>query len=319
MRPPPAMLHSLNALAGKISPGGGLDSNANRHSLPNRNHKTASPSSPYSKPKVSKGKKFDSYTLASVLTSVRARSSFMLVSHKGRAVTQNSRTSQYYHCTVLVLSSSSAHTRPHRGARIYPYVKELLFSYVCPAQTCIYTQICAGCITMFSARMPDIWSSRGICVDRVDTWPDKECLNRAMYALISDNAMANKCGVYANWRTKYTRISGITMSISNNNNNTSINNNNNDEKSEMPDPDYIKMFVGQVPRSMDENDLRQMFEEFGRVHQINVLRDKMTGASKGCCFVTFFTRKAALKAQDALHNIKTLSGVSILGNVFCDW
>lgn len=30
----------------------------------------------------------------------------------------------------------------------------------------------------------------------------------------------------------------------------------------------------------------------------------------GCCFVTFYTRKAALKAQDALHNIKTLVGVS---------
>ncbi|KAI5633903.1 RNA recognition motif domain-containing protein [Phthorimaea operculella] len=89
----------------------------------------------------------------------------------------------------------------------------------------------------------------------------------------------------------------------------SINNNNNEEKPDMPDPDYIKMFVGQVPRSMDENDLRQMFEEFGRVHQINVLRDKITGASKGCCFVTFFTRKAALKAQDALHNIKTLTGM----------
>lgn len=29
----------------------------------------------------------------------------------------------------------------------------------------------------------------------------------------------------------------------------------------------------------------------------------------GCCFVTFYTRKAALKAQDALHNIKTLVGV----------
>ncbi|XP_047986746.1 CUGBP Elav-like family member 2 [Leguminivora glycinivorella] len=99
------------------------------------------------------------------------------------------------------------------------------------------------------------------------------------------------------------------MSMINNNNSTSINNNNNeDEKADMPDPDYIKMFVGQVPRSMDENDLRMMFEEFGRVHQINVLRDKITGASKGCCFVTFFTRKAALKAQDALHNIKTLSG-----------
>ncbi|XP_050668682.1 CUGBP Elav-like family member 2 isoform X3 [Leptidea sinapis] len=102
--------------------------------------------------------------------------------------------------------------------------------------------------------------------------------------------------------------SGMNMMGINNNNNTSINNNNNEEK-EMPDPDYIKMFVGQVPRSMDENDLRLMFEEFGRVHQINVLRDKITGASKGCCFVTFYTRKAALKAQDALHNIKTLSGM----------
>lgn len=30
----------------------------------------------------------------------------------------------------------------------------------------------------------------------------------------------------------------------------------------------------------------------------------------GCCFVTFFTRKAALNAQDAMHNVKTLVGVS---------
>ncbi|XP_058125816.1 CUGBP Elav-like family member 2 isoform X2 [Anopheles coustani] len=79
--------------------------------------------------------------------------------------------------------------------------------------------------------------------------------------------------------------------------------------SDQPDPDYIKMFVGQVPRSMDEQQLKEMFEEFGRVHQINVLRDKTSGQSKGCCFVTFYTRKAALKAQDALHNIKTLVGM----------
>ncbi|XP_055549246.1 CUGBP Elav-like family member 2 isoform X2 [Wyeomyia smithii] len=78
---------------------------------------------------------------------------------------------------------------------------------------------------------------------------------------------------------------------------------------DQPDPDYIKMFVGQVPRSMDEQQLKEMFEEFGRVHQINVLRDKASGLSKGCCFVTFYTRKAALKAQDALHNIKTLVGM----------
>uniref|UniRef100_A0A1B6DGE1 RRM domain-containing protein n=1 Tax=Clastoptera arizonana TaxID=38151 RepID=A0A1B6DGE1_9HEMI len=78
---------------------------------------------------------------------------------------------------------------------------------------------------------------------------------------------------------------------------------------DQPDPDFIKMFVGQIPRTMDENDLTKMFSEYGRIHQINVLRDKVTGQSKGCCFVTFYTRKAALEAQNALHNIKTLPGM----------
>lgn len=112
--------------------------------------------------------------------------------------------------------------------------------------------------------------------------------------------------------------------MSNNNNNQLTNNNNLNSPDvedcsihsgsaspslEQPDPDYIKMFVGQVPKSMDEDQLKEMFEEFGRVHSINVLRDKVTNVSKGCCFVTFFTRKAALKAQDALHNVKTLNGM----------
>ncbi|XP_055683632.1 CUGBP Elav-like family member 1 isoform X4 [Lutzomyia longipalpis] len=121
----------------------------------------------------------------------------------------------------------------------------------------------------------------------------------------------------------YDKVDKFSVAINNggssNNNNSSIANNNyglSDKEfpsetiqSEQPDPDYIKMFVGQVPKTMDENQLREMFEEFGRVHSINVLRDKVTGVSKGCCFVTFFTRKAALKAQDALHNVKTLVGM----------
>lgn len=78
---------------------------------------------------------------------------------------------------------------------------------------------------------------------------------------------------------------------------------------EQPDPDAIKMFVGQIPRSWDENDLKKMFEDFGPVYQINVLRDKATGTSRGCCFVTFYTRKSALDAQNDLHNMKTLPGM----------
>jgi len=78
---------------------------------------------------------------------------------------------------------------------------------------------------------------------------------------------------------------------------------------DQPDADAIKMFVGQIPRSMDENDLRKMFEEYGSVYQVNVLRDKLTGQSKGCCFVTFYKRKDALEAQNAMHNIKTMVGM----------
>jgi len=48
-----------------------------------------------------------------------------------------------------------------------------------------------------------------------------------------------------------------------------------------PDPDAIKMFVGQIPRSMDETDLKKMFEEYGLVFQLNILRDKGTGQSRG--------------------------------------
>ncbi|TGZ32467.1 CUGBP Elav-like family member 2 [Temnothorax longispinosus] len=54
----------------------------------------------------------------------------------------------------------------------------------------------------------------------------------------------------------------------------------NNNSVEQPDPDNIKMFVGQVPHDMDENDLRMMFEEYGRVHQINILRDKITGSHR---------------------------------------
>ncbi|XP_043235598.1 CUGBP Elav-like family member 2 [Amphibalanus amphitrite] len=78
---------------------------------------------------------------------------------------------------------------------------------------------------------------------------------------------------------------------------------------DQPDQDTIKMFVGQIPRHMDEPELRAMLEEFGAVYQINVLRDKVSGQSKGCCFVTFFTRKAALEAQNQLHNVRTLAGM----------
>ncbi|CAB0033777.1 unnamed protein product [Trichogramma brassicae] len=78
-------------------------------------------------------------------------------------------------------------------------------------------------------------------------------------------------------------------------------NNNRDSVVEKPDPDNIKMFVGQVPKDLDENDLRTIFEEFGRVHQINVLRDKYTGSSKGESRLSYTLNKKSVFILRALH------------------
>ncbi|TMS40129.1 hypothetical protein L596_006548 [Steinernema carpocapsae] len=76
-----------------------------------------------------------------------------------------------------------------------------------------------------------------------------------------------------------------------------------------PDADTIKMFVGQIPRSWDEDECRKLFEEHGSVYQLNVLRDKSNQQSKGCCFVTYYHRKDAIAAQNALHDIVVLPGM----------
>lgn len=76
-----------------------------------------------------------------------------------------------------------------------------------------------------------------------------------------------------------------------------------------PDPDAIKMFVGQIPRDWSEEQCKELFSEFGDIYNLNVLRDKASGSSRGCCFVTYFSRRSALEAQNALHNIKQLPGM----------
>lgn len=54
-----------------------------------------------------------------------------------------------------------------------------------------------------------------------------------------------------------------------------------------------KIYVGNLPYSITEQDLIEMFSKFGPTKQVNLIIDKETRRSKGFAFVTFEAAEAA--------------------------
>ncbi|NWQ75808.1 CELF4 protein, partial [Columbina picui] len=78
----------------------------------------------------------------------------------------------------------------------------------------------------------------------------------------------------------------------------------------MKDHFFFFFFIGQIPRNLDEKVFFFFFEEFGKIYELTVLFFFFSGMHKGCAFLTYCERESALKAQSALHEQKTLPGVS---------
>ena len=62
----------------------------------------------------------------------------------------------------------------------------------------------------------------------------------------------------------------------------------------------MKLYVGNMPFSMDESQLRTMFGEYGEIDSANVITDRETGRPRGFAFVEM-PDEAARKAMAELH------------------
>jgi RNA recognition motif-containing protein len=74
-----------------------------------------------------------------------------------------------------------------------------------------------------------------------------------------------------------------------------------------------KLYVGGLPYSTTEDQLREAFEQAGAVSSAIVIMDKMTGRSKGFGFVEFASDDDATKAID-MWNGKDFGGRSLTVN-----
>jgi RNA recognition motif-containing protein len=75
----------------------------------------------------------------------------------------------------------------------------------------------------------------------------------------------------------------------------------------------MNIFVGSLPFSIDDADLRESFEVYGTVNSVKIITDKFTGRSKGFGFVEMENDTEAEKAIQELNGA-TVDGRTIVVN-----
>ncbi len=74
-----------------------------------------------------------------------------------------------------------------------------------------------------------------------------------------------------------------------------------------------KLYIGGLPYSTTDEELRSTFSQVGAVESANVIMDKMTGRSRGFGFVTMPNDDEAMKAIESMNGTD-MGGRSITVN-----
>ena len=75
----------------------------------------------------------------------------------------------------------------------------------------------------------------------------------------------------------------------------------------------MKVFVGNLPWTVDDDKLKSLFEKYGEIEDFTVIIDKFSRRSKGFGFVTFGNDENAKKAISELND-KEIEGRKIVVN-----
>lgn len=74
-----------------------------------------------------------------------------------------------------------------------------------------------------------------------------------------------------------------------------------------------RLFVGSLPYSSTDDELREHFAQAGNVTDAKIIMDKMTGRSRGFGFVEYETEEDAKKAIEMFHD-QDFDGRNLLVN-----
>jgi RNA recognition motif-containing protein len=74
-----------------------------------------------------------------------------------------------------------------------------------------------------------------------------------------------------------------------------------------------KLYVGNLSYNVTENDLQDLFAQYGTVTEVNLMLDRASGKSRGFAFVTMETKEMA-DAATAAVNGKDMDGRNLTVN-----